>query len=774
MNPIKLLLVLLFFQPVFNRVMAQDTVALRSGQIIIAPIDEVGEDYIIYTIPDDQGKPQSRTLPKSEIRRINYKNGFVETLGTHIEVDKIQLRNGRVLSYKVLELGDSAVFVDAGRKDSAILLDEVATISYSTGYLEKLHDLLVNVTPPAKAPRAGSSDSAHLKQESKSFVENTPPQKQASESVSPEHSPENAGNALNPNEAVAIGVGTIIDIKSRISDQFYFYDLLVRNPMHTTEDKKLVPVLTLRRGLCEYYVTGNINADVNTFVLWKNGRQSAKFEIPNDRLFSLEDIFKKLYIRIDSVISNKAHTARSIRLSYPRSYLSEFAATKPMRNNILLNAVNFTPSLDDYAEITRAYVKPTMEIDTATLAQLFSPSYRRLSSKRKAKNPQLGRYTAALDECEQVIPESPFLDPHDRWENKHPMFYFDRQLKMKPMVSTDFSFLEGLRPTYTNSKLGGFIFESSFVDDKVKNAARDAALPLYKRPGTVLTYLQCGKNFEGKGLPDAGIECFTAGLFMVDGLNVAPSFKEFLKASLFNEMAKCYRTNGQLASALISENLFRIHYKLANSHVYDKDNRSFYDATQRLIEYFDKVEADALEARKQKRAAGWAALAGGLVTAVSAYSDAVSGASTASSTTQMLAKMTTDSLEKGNEIKSASITATEKEGEVFDKAFGEMMSQLHADNSNLGASRPVFAMDIVQVLSNAKVAYEIKNDLADLQRSIPAIRPLLTSYFDGIDSGQSGTMLKDLYVKFGKLELEIYAEEAAGKVTSEKLLLNYQ
>ena len=58
---------------------AQDTIALRSGQKIIAPIVERGDQYIVYSksIGNDQ---VNLKVPVANVSRINYKNGYVEKL----------------------------------------------------------------------------------------------------------------------------------------------------------------------------------------------------------------------------------------------------------------------------------------------------------------------------------------------------------------------------------------------------------------------------------------------------------------------------------------------------------------------------------------------------------------------------------------------------------------------------------------------------------------------------------------------------------------------
>ncbi len=759
-------------------VRGQDTIAFKAGQILIASIDEVGEEYILCNI-DENGKQKSKTISITNIRRINYKSGYIERfdLSDTQNKDKIEFITGTTALYKIIELDDINVLVDNGRKDSLIALKDIASIIYSNGFKEQYNALVLQATPvPVKENYTVKSSS-----EDKKSVFNFPAEKNAGASTASapllklrntiSKKEEIASETIN--DPISLGIGFIIDSISNMSSQFNLYDLLVRNVL-VKKGKKVYPVLTLRRGICDYYITGSISSPQSQFVLWENGKLKSRFTISTAFNFVYDDMLKSIYMKLDSAITGRTLPAKSVKLSLPEIPVTDFASTQGVRYNLLLNAVNYTPPLDDYIAISKEYLKPTADIDTTTLSKLLSYSFTRLSIREKRKNSAYLRYSSVLENYNRILPQFPLAAINKRKE-RIPFYQFETGLKVKNVNPEPLRYLECLYPIYTSKTLKGFFFESSFVDEKAKNAAREAILPLYKRPGVPLTYLQAGKEFMKYDLYDAAIESYTAGLFVINSINAAASFKEFLKAALFTQLSAAYYANDQVASAIICSHLAGFHEKLYSGKYYVSDNQSMAEATSKLTEYFDKVETDAIEARKKKRAASLLGVLTTVTAVVSAVNDGYSGNSALSAQTQSYVNSAVDNIGKGAEIKDASRSATEKAAEVFKKSFGEMMDQLHNDNNTINTSKPIFAVDFIEILSDNGAIEQITSEMPGFLTAVPTLRPLVTRYFSQISAGnKEPALLKEIYLTLGKLELALFSIEATGKKSSEKTLLDYK
>jgi hypothetical protein len=759
---------------------AQDTIALKSGQTIIAPIDEVGEQYIIYYKMGENGKPISKAISITDIRRINYKSGFSERFDQKdIQTkDNIEFTNGLMRQYKIVELGENSIMVDAGKKDSTILLNDVANIIYANGFKEKYHDLIVKAPQVIKPTTSPKIDTKIIKvDKAVNLPDGEPPTVQTTLKVNNaplkiRSNKKGDIQILDPIDNISMGIGYVTDSLSGISQQFYIYDMLAHNLL-TKGPKRIIPVLTLRRGLCEYYFTGSIRSPQSRFLLWQKGTLVDKFFINTPENFVLNDLMKRLYIKLDSLIMGQVVPFKSLKLNFPDFPVTDFASTLSIKNNLLLNAANYTPPLDDYASISREYLKPMADIDTASLSKVLSYSFNKQSLKNKSRNPDYVKYSTIIEDYNKTLPQYPVI-PINAQRDQGPIYWIDKDLKTRNVSPETVKYLECVYPLYTSNKLKGFFFESSFVDDKIKESAKQAILPLYKRPGAVLTYLQCGKEFAKLGFHDAAIESYLCGLTIVNNLNTTASFREFLKASLFEQLAISYRANNQGASAIICDNLLKMHKKLYNSHLYDTDNQSVTEATQKLSEYFGKVETDALEARSKKRSASWLSVLSTLGTIASAVNDASQGSSTPSDQTTQLMNSAMDNSTKAYEIKQASLTTTAKAAEVFNKAFGDLMIQLHIDNT-LSATKPVFAIDFLMLLTDKKATNEVSQEINDFLLLMPGVQPVVTQYLYALNkTGSSPANIKDVYSKFGKLELEVYAAEASGTGTNEKNLLTYK
>ena len=572
-----------------------------------------------------------------------------------------------------------------------------------------------------------------------------------------------------------IGIGFYTDSVSNISNQFYLYDVLLNNPLHDKDKKTITPILTFRRGLCEYYLNGTKLPDYSTFFLWHERKLIGRYSIPNGRQFSFYGTFKKLYAMLDSTISGNPVNIKHINFKLSAVSALNFLSTKGVQYNMLLNAPNWTPPLDDYIEISQHYLKTQLNDDTAGLAKVLTPEFMKLSIKKKRKNPFYSSHEYLLTDFERILPpSSKSADEHLRGRREDPLHKLVEKSRNGKMTRGTISYLETIYPSYTSTKLSGFFFESSMLDSKLKDAARDVILPLYKIPGTVLTYLQCGRDFNKNEDADAAIECFSSGLLLVNNLNATPSFKQYLKAALFNGLAASYRINNQFASSFICEHLSALHQKLELYHVYAADDTAMLHATQNVANYFQKMEADALDARSKKRAAIWNSILAVTTATVSAVNDGLNKSSTPSPQTQELLNHAVDLSGKATEIKFASLNATSKEAEIFNKSFHDMLTQMHEDANSMNGGKPLFAIDLIEILADKNAANALKPELTDFLTAIPAMRSFVNSYFSSNAAAPSFDYLKRIYISFATLELNLYATEATGTATDKKYLEHYQ
>jgi tetratricopeptide (TPR) repeat protein len=775
-NRCKALLIFLLILGLRHQANAQDTIALKSGAIIVARVDEVGEQYIIYVRPGQNGKPEDLSLAVTDIRRINYRNGFVDNFAKNQNdtKDKIELVNGQVVEYKVVEINEKSVLVQSGQRDSSIWLKDIAAITYANGYAEKYNAVAAPVllSVPVNSPPAASSGATAADRRQPPGGLPGPGENPFSHDRQRRKSGKGAeAVVLDRADHITLGIGYIIDTVSNISNQFYFYDLFTRNSL-TRDKKKIIPVLTLRKQLCDYYLTGTIGAQ-SSFYLWQGGQVKETFSISTGGNFVYDEMVSKLFIKIAAAIADQEYTQRNVKLSLPKLPVTDFASTKPIMFSLMLNAANYTPPLDDYVEISRVYLKPFVDIDTATLSKLLSYSFTRLSENQKNKDPAYVRYSASLDAYANILPQYPETPVTARNE-EIPLYWISGNLEQKNAGAVTIRYLECLYPIYTSSKLKGFLFESPFVDASAKTAATNAVLPLYKRPGTVLTYLQCGKEFARMGDYDAAIESFSSGLLIVENLTAAGSFREYLKAALFRGLAAAYEANNQFASSLLSRSLADFHTKLYESNIFDASDQNMKENTQKLVDYFQKVQTDALAARSQKRAATWTGIFKSVAAAANAVTDAKAGLTTPSDQTNALTDNASASFSQAAAIKQASVDSSAVAAEAFNDNFSQMVSDLHTNNAVLSSERPLFAMDFLELLQDKEERDLISSDVSDFLNLVPFLKPVVSQYLSPANqNSKSPVTLDDVYASFASMEIDITNAEADGSSTTKADLYTY-
>lgn len=576
--------------------------------------------------------------------------------------------------------------------------------------------------------------------------------------------------------SVMIGIGYFTDTPSNISYQYTIYDLLTSQPMFKSDGTRLMPMLTLRRGLTEYYINGYMSPSSIFCNVWHKGKLETTIKIygQNGKTKTLESFYEQLNNTIADGLSKKKrqkyyaapYTSENFIKKYQqkKSYekLSISAPDKvgakqysqpditvgTVRENLFSYAQNAIPPCLDENMIT-AYKYSMDGLNAEGLQYIASNDFQNLSMQEKERYIHDYVSTHSQRMLDDIFPT--YKNASKIYENG---------------ITT----AESVADIYGNTYLSGFLFTTDLVSQQLKTQAATAVLPLWKRPGTVITYMFAGDKFYQDSLPDVAIECYSSALLMVDALNVAPSFQHYLKSRIFEKIANTYQRNSQGASAYFAQKLSDLHKRAQYNSVIANDDVEYMSNVNKIAVFFDQVENDARNAKKERNRANANAIALGAVALTSSYADAKAGLSNPSATTQSYVQGSNDEMDKATRISNSSLSATNKAAAVYDQAFRDLINEIQKDNNNFSSTKPLFAIDYIKMLSNDNIAQEEKNEIMDVVQVSPAIYKLVNEYYQN----KNDKLLKDIYVGFAKMELSIYNKEALGNVTAkENIALKY-
>ena len=419
-----------------------------------------------------------------------------------------------------------------------------------------------------------------------------------------------AGGQANNKPSINIGIGYFTDSTSNLSDQYAIYKLLADNPLYKKDTTAIIPMLTMRRGLTEYYINGSMNARSIRCNLWHSGKLQTTIRLTAT---NKSELLSALYNRINELIGDNlsgkerrdiafATASRPIdRLSAKMSNRipgnkvnvngSEEAnvTNADARYNMPLYSKNSIPPLSYYGELVAAHVNSVGKLDPGVKDYLLSSEFEGLSPKGKR------RYIA--HHIDRAVARDLYnMYPQPKKKNM-PVAYNDN-IDMAGSVAA----------MYDTATLNAFLFTSKFIAQNLRDDAKKVALPLWKRQGTVVTYIQAGINFNKQHMPDVAIHCLSSALLMVDGLSVCPSMKHYFKSKILEEMAGAYQKNEQGASAYLCNNLAQLHHTLQYSEEMTNEDESYRLSVDKLTEFFTQVEADAKNAQGKSRTATWGAI----------------------------------------------------------------------------------------------------------------------------------------------------------------------
>lgn len=569
-------------------------------------------------------------------------------------------------------------------------------------------------------------------------------------------------------KTTTIGIGYFTDTPSNISYQYSVYRVLADNPLFKKDTTEIIPMLTLRRGLTEYFINGYMSQKKVVCNIWHNGKLETTIKEvidTKDKKKLLAQFYDRLNNAIGDMLSKKernryyahVHPATNVVRKY-YSKLNSLATRQgavkmvdyilpditkgDVKYNMPLYAENTTPLSDKDQGLITAYAYSIGGLGEEEQQYMLSDEFRKLSDNEQE------RYVAGKVRASAV---------------KEAKMFFPRHKAMTSVYKNGILSAESVSDIYTSDNVSGFLFNSSLVDEKLRYNAKKLALPLWKRAGTAVTYLQAGNEFNQDNLPDVAIECYSSALLMVDALNVSPSFKHYLKSKTFEAMAIAYQKNKQGASAYICNKLSALHRHITYSNAMVKQDAEYKEGVDKVVTFFNEVEANAKKAKSERSKATWAAIGNAMSAVGSTMQDAQNGLKSPSAATQTYVQDATNSLIATSDISSASVNATGKAATVFEKAFGDLVKEIQADNNNFSSTKPLFATDFAKLMCNEDIVKEQQNEILEVAKSTPALYDIVNRYCEGKDS----KLLKSIYVNFAKLEINIYSKEASGQITDE-------
>jgi hypothetical protein len=605
-------------------------------------------------------------------------------------------------------------------------------------------------------------------------------------------------------EINTIGIGFFVDTLSNIATQYYVYSLLNDNPIKIN-GVALTPKLTLRKGITEYYINGTLDENSVKCNVWHNKKLVRIISVKNDKWANiLSEFHNELSTTINhengienelaSMKSNSIdiNNCKSIRYDLNYHYKTNFGlilfpgvdifyicfgGVKHMvkagelisvSHNMLFQANNVTPTLNNPYEIRKEFLFSTCGLDSSKFNYFFSDKFRDILKQKK----YLWGYTREMFGYGGKTMSRKFRK-YKRRDPEYLKFYISyvnmQRAFSEKNISDPIKAAKSVFGTYKNNDIKAKLFARRFrkyVGEKMLSEARKIIYPLWKRPGTVLTFMQSGDDLFNSNNNDAAIECYMSALLMVDGLNVPARFKEYLKVSLFKRLSNTYKSNNEFASAYVCDNLSVLHNSLKYSNLLNSYDIQFKKLSDDLSQFFCTFEQKSV-ARTEvigNQILSLEYALGGLATAYSYGSNLNASSSAAFNSYKQYMQGSADYLNESSQVDNAAVVSSGKIAQFYDSTFIKIVSQIQDGKSLLSATKPYFAMDFVQILMNGDLAAEQRNSIISFANSIPSLKPLIASYFGpNVTTEDKIKLVKTIYNTFAKLELTLFAIEASGK-----------
>lgn len=528
----------------------QDTIILRNNSTIVATVNEVGEEFILFTRINNQNKKVPEKISLTDVRRIKYKSGYVDKINkidtSKADKDQIQFISSKTLKCTILEVNDEDVLVDLANKDTVlnIPIKMIANIKYANGFIEKRNDIIVEKKPDPVNPKQADKSPSSKTLSSASVANNTKKQatdivannskfnaksikedaleKQSSSSSKALTTPENT----NPKSKKYLGICFVVDSATNLSRSFAMYQIFNSNKIISNGDT-IIPVLADYPFGYDYSIQGFFKKNNAEFKIFKEGK---KVNISTTK--SWKDIYNKI--------------------------ATELAPTASIKKSI------------DVDEGSRQHVEESNIKDCLPGFELIKVPSATVVSKLKSFKL---RYTPSKDPIKETTE------------------------------------IYGKYSTYNEKDL--FFFRNSDVPEKLKEATRPLVFPLYKSVAPCLKYLSYGIQLKSEKKYLAALNCFFAALYSSNTIIASPYEKASARAMIYEEIYSTYSIlNPQNLNTIA---LFKLGADLNNAYLNSEaaiKTREEYDNSIIELEKMCTAAEDAAKKiRGQKRLGGILAIA---------------------------------------------------------------------------------------------------------------------------------------------------------------------
>lgn len=629
---------------------------------------------------------------------------------------------------------------------------------------------------------------------------------------------QNQPTGLLSSGQTAIGIGIFVDSVSNIPTQYFVYAMLQTNPL-VVDGIRLRPQLTNRRMLCKYYINGTLGQHGATCNVWVDGKLVDRFGIDGELYWRLaqkrtmnpqevysklenknwDNILAKLYdhLRQDicpgtAAVSEKALRLADCRLQFKSldyHYKMNFGIylipgvdllyllfggmnhsikageLTNISHNILLQANNVVPKLDDLYEIKKHYLLASSGLDSAQFQSYLTGKYRDILEDHR----YLKGYTKELFGWGGKSMSKPYRKLRKKDPNYLRLYlaYVNMQrIFTEKHFSGPVEAAESVYGTYGDNVVKSKLLSrrlQSYVSADLRSDVSSVVYPLWTRCGTVLTLIQCGNEFMEKQDFDAAVQSYMGGMLLVQRLLVAPGFKEYLKSSIFTKLAEAYTATGQKASALIAAKLSQIHRQMEYTGLVQSKNLQLAGLNSKLSEEYCQLEQNARDARTNvigSNILGAIMLAASTQTAVNAGK---TGDNSLLTQSQTLSDSALSSFHQAQAIKQAAplsgiLFAEQSNDEGLKK---ELSADFEETSRNfIQATRPFFAIDFLEELSFADANRYSLGLMRQMMDLFPDISDEMNELSGNVSFDRKAELFSGIYASIAKTEMAIYKIES--------------
>lgn len=585
----------------------------------------------------------------------------------------------------------------------------------------------------------------------------------------------------NLNHRITLGMGMILDTPSNLSYQYALYSTLIENPVITVDNEKVVPVLTLRKGLCNYYIEGIYSKMVMELKVWKKNELLQTIRLtpasPQDEQPGRSDrtaLLNKLASVLGASLQSQKSRSKGDERYRPLPYLTG-NEVGGVESFIYSSAVNYIPEINFKTDLCKMY-------SVASLEASYNKQKAIVGSKLKSLDEYLAKSRPDLVKLFQT-----------------PRFYPKTCLEQAQMVAR----------LYNITHSDNFFFVTDLISENQKNACVLSAFPLWKRPGTMLGYYQAGMNFLTAGYPDAALEAFYSSLVTADNIAAPAALIVYLKGKIYDGISLAQTNLGNAASVNYAFYMKEFSRDLLDAPVLDVRGYTFNLLSNAMGQYFQNIENNAFSARSQSRAALLNTPSGGSATSSSANDDrpspypntthltALRQNSSSMSSDKMVAILNTTSAvipatsnARNDEPGSLnSITphltaltqhnhaAREQNADyivnprivrlqkalVFCNAYSLVPEKMEPANANSLTQRPHFARDFVRSLGDTSLSQEKKEVFMAYASHFPSVKDAVVAYYQAVPTADRNVLLMNVYRKLADIELTLAGKDNMGE-----------